>query len=466
MTMKDMIARLKAINADQTRIIDEAEAAGRELTADEAKAFDDMDAEAAELEGKIKAAKSAAERRTRIRAVPSDTETGAVVKSLTTPPARTEQATGTAVQVRDPASVQVRDDMDAVTRVGMYIWTAAKQKHMPRHDAFKHLEDAGYAALADEGRAFRERSKALTTLAGGGGDNTIYIPMSTDFIAVLRNMSAFMVGQPVVVPMPLGQLDIPGGLAGSAGTYGAENANIGYTQMTTRKVSMKAKHLRAITAVSNYLIASSPLAIASIAGNDLAVGLAIGMDAAGLRGDGTGDNPSGILTLTNAAHKFNVAAGVSPALAAADLEAKKALGAMRTSNVPLVRLRWTMSGRVFTYLQFVRDGNGNLAYPGLSLPQPTWFGIPVTMSEQVPSNLGAGTNESEIYLTAFGQVLVGETRALQITASDTASYVNAGATHVSAFSLDETVIRGVMSHDFDMRHDKAAAILRAVQWGA
>ncbi len=382
-----------------------------------------------------------------------------------------------------PASVKPGDTWKV--ELGCFAWAAARAKSYPNKTAVQHLEDFGFQQLADKSRAADAAiakeivetlgrgnaivARALTSLSGGGGDNMITTPMSTEFIEFLRAESAFLAGGPTVIDMPLGSLVIPGGNVGASGTYHAENADIGYTQATTRKVSMQAKHIAAITAISNYLIDTSPLAVAQIFGDDLARGIAFGMDSAGLRGDGTGDNPAGVLTLVNAAHKYAVinGTGVAPTLAQIDADAKGMLTKLDQSLIGRRRPQWVMCSRVFRYLQFMRDGNGNLVYPGLSLPRPVWYdNLPVIKSDMVPFTLGAGTNESELYLIDFGHVLMGVTRALRLKASVEASYKNAGGTLVSAFSRDETVVRGMASHDFDMRHDKCTVINQALKWGA
>jgi len=368
-------------------------------------------------------------------------------------------------------SIQVtQPDLTVQERIGVCAWASLKNKKSPAKTALQHLEDAGFTKIADDSRAVAgEQSKAITSLSGGGGDNMIMTPLSNDWIDFLRNSSAFLAGNPVPVDLSYGSLDIPGGNASATGAYGAENTAIGYSQMTTRKVSLSAKHLRGLTAMSNYAISISPLAMASIVGNDLTQSLGLSCDAAGLRGDGTGSNPTGVKSLLNASNVYTATATtVAPTLAQIDVDIKKALTLYRTSNVPRVRPYWIMSNRVFTYLQFMRDTIAGYVFPGLqNAAAPTWYdNIPVLRSEQIPSNLGAGTNESELYLVDFGHVLMGTARALRIEASNEASYINASSTLVSAFALDETVIRGIMSHDFDIRYDKAGVLIDTVKWGA
>jgi len=450
--------RATAAVAKQEAMLEKITAEARGFTPEEHTKFDALEVEATAALNTYNQAKTAASRSDALR-----TDVRRAV-----PPAPVNNAVDL-ITNRDNPHV-TSPDLTGIERIGIVAWAVARSKHYPSTPAIKHLEEAGFQKMADECRAYKDKlikEKTINTITAGTGDNAITTPLSTDFIETLRNESAFLSGGPVPVDLSYGKLDIPGGNVGATGTYGAEGANIGYTEMTTRKVSLAAKHLSAITAVGNYAIEVSPLAIASIVGDDLQLGVVLAMDAAGLRGNGTGDNPAGLLSLTHATHKITAAALTAPTFVQVDTEARRALTLIRATNIPKRRRRWMMSNRVFGYLQFMRDGNGNLVYPGLSATSPTWYdNLPVTVTEQIPSNLGGTTNESEIYLCDFGHVLMGVARALTLKASTEASYRNAGGTLVSAFSLDETVIRATASHDFDMRHDKACVVIQAVRWGA
>jgi HK97 family phage major capsid protein len=93
-----------------------------------------------------------------------------------------------------------------------------------------------------------------------------------------------------------------------------------------------------------------------------------------------------------------------------------------------------------------------------------WKGYPVEVTNNVPINLGSGS-DSEVYLIDFNECVIADSFQLRIDASEAAAY-KVGANLVSAFSQNQTVIRAVAGHDFGMRRVKAAAVLTAVTWGA
>ena len=470
-TIKDLKAKIEAGIARQKAILaalNNAEGVEREMTEAETTEYGNID----------KANESAFGDIERLEKIDRADARLAGIK-VSTPAAPTDDTGNIKAVTGQTVPATVETKLTSAQTVGVAAWAAARNKLYPSKTALEHLEAAGFQKFADASRATKEsmskimladgtQVKTLQTLAGQGGDNAIVTPLSTDFIEFLRNESVFLSAQPMMVDLSFGSLDIPGGNAGATGTYNVEGADLAYVQATTRKVNLVAKHIGAITSISNYLLEVSPLAMAQITGEDLMSGVGLSLDSAGLRGDGTGANPAGVLSLMNAGHKVAATAtSLTPTYAAIDADAKTMLTKLRTSNIKKRRRRWQMCNRVFTYLQFMRDGNGNFVFPGLQLANPVWYdNIPVDVSEQIPSNLGVGTNESEIWLIDYGHVMMGVARALIMKSSTEASYKNGGGTLVSAFARDETVIRAVGSHDFDMRFDKAAVVLQAVKWGA
>lgn len=92
-------------------------------------------------------------------------------------------------------------------------------------------------------------------------------------------------------------------------------------------------------------------------------------------------------------------------------------------------------------------------------------GFPYKSTTQIPINLGAGENESEIYLADFADVLIGEVPGIEVGASSEAAYHD-GANLVAAFSLDQTVVKVVMQNDLAVRHAESVAVLTGVTWAA
>jgi HK97 family phage major capsid protein len=110
------------------------------------------------------------------------------------------------------------------------------------------------------------------------------------------------------------------------------------------------------------------------------------------------------------------------------------------------------------------DGNGNLVFQE-QLEQGTLNGWPVGVTTHVPTNLGGGGNESELYLVDFADLVVAESEQLMIDVSSEATYVEGGVTK-SAFQKNQTLIRAMLAHDFGIRHDASVAVKTGVTYGA
>ncbi|MDX1812649.1 MAG: phage major capsid protein, partial [Gammaproteobacteria bacterium] len=93
----------------------------------------------------------------------------------------------------------------------------------------------------------------------------------------------------------------------------------------------------------------------------------------------------------------------------------------------------------------------------------TLWGFPYGSTTQIPSNLGVGANESEVYLVDMADAVIGEAADIMLDISTEASYVE-NSTVKSAFSKDETVVRAISEHDFGMRHDASVSVITAVKW--
>jgi HK97 family phage major capsid protein len=227
---------------------------------------------------------------------------------------------------------------------------------------------------------------------------------------------------------------------------------------------MSAKLLAGIVPVSNQLLRWNVTGLRGWVERDLSAAMGTTMDSALFRGAGGVDSPLGI---TNIVGVYRVAAtnSTTPTVAQVEADAAKLELRMENANLPPLGIEWRMSPRVFKYLQNMRDGNGNRIYPELSMATPTWRMRTVRVTTQIPSNLGGGTDESELYLIAFGHVMFGDSMAIQLAISDTATVVN-GSQTINAFQDGVTLIKAEAEHDVDIRYLEAVSVLTAVRWGA
>ena len=84
----------------------------------------------------------------------------------------------------------------------------------------------------------------------------------------------------------------------------------------------------------------------------------------------------------------------------------------------------------------------------------------------IPNNLGAGADETEVYFVDADEVILGEVDAIEIELSREAAYKTTGGTVISSFQRDQSLIRAKLLHDLVVRHEEAIAIKTAVTWGS
>lgn len=282
---------------------------------------------------------------------------------------------------------------------------------------------------------------------------------SSDFIDILRPRVVIRALGARSVPMPDGNLTTRKKTAGTTASYVGERVPAPVTAATVGQITMSAKRLTALVPITNQLIRRASMNVQMMIRDDLVEGVSIKEDQQFLRGTGSATAPTGLRNL--------IAVGnVVPANGTVNLvNVTNDLGKLRLkvlqANIPMTQCGYIMSPRTLLYLENLRDGNGNKAFPEVAEGRLGMYPIGVTTS--VPDNLGVGTNESEIYFGDFAQFMIGDTERVAIAASDVAAYDD-GGTIRAAFSNDETVVRLIAEHDTQVRYDTAFAVLTAVTW--
>ena len=296
-----------------------------------------------------------------------------------------------------------------------------------------------------------------TNTKGGFLVDTAY---SADFIDILRPRVVIRAMGARTVPMPDGNLTTRKKTAGTSASYIGERLPAPNTAATVDQITMAAKRLTAIVPITNQLIRRASMNVQMMIRDDLVEAVSIKEDQQFLRGTGSATAPAGLRSLTNALNIFAANATVNLVNITNDL--MKLRLRVINANVPMTEAGYIMSPRVALFLEALRDGNGNKAFPEMAEGR---LGIyPFMTTTSVPDNLGAGT-ESEVYFGDFAQFMIGDTEQIMLAASDVAAYDDAGTIR-AAFSNDETVVRVIAEHDTQVRYDLAFAVLTTVTWGA
>lgn len=304
-------------------------------------------------------------------------------------------------------------------------------------------------------------AKALSesTLAEGGAlVPTQYV---TEIIELLRGQAVVRSSGATILPMNSGSASIPKLTGGATANYVGESQNITKSQQSTGQLLLSAKKLAALVPVSNDLLRDASPNSDTIVRDDLVSAMGLREDLGFIRDDGTEYKPKGMRYWAAAA---NVFASTGTTLAQVTADVAKMVNKLESADVRFIRPGWIMTPRSKWFLWQLLDANGNPVFRA-EIAQGKFMTFPLKVTTQIPNNLGAGSNESEVYLADFVDMVIGENTQLIIDVSTEAAYHD-GTNVVAAFSRDETVVRAIARHDFGSRHDESIAVLTGVTWGA
>lgn len=305
---------------------------------------------------------------------------------------------------------------------------------------------------------------ALNTLTPGAGGVLVPSNMSSEVIELWRPKSVVRRMGTRSLPLPNGSMTLPRLKGGAVVGYTGSDSDIGVTGQTFDNLKLSAKKLTGLVPISNDLLAYSGVSpnVDRLVVDDLTGAMAAREDKAFIRDDGTLETPKGLLAWALAG--FKIAASDGGTLQKIEDDLNKLILCLEGVNANMGAPGWIMSPRVFRFLEGRRDGNGNKAYP--EMKDGNLKGYPIGKTTQVPNNLGAGSNASEIYFVDFNDCFIGENEDLMIDYSKEATYKDDQGNVVSAFQRDQTLVRVIAKHDFGPRHVESIAVLTGVTWGA
>ena len=301
---------------------------------------------------------------------------------------------------------------------------------------------------------------AISTAAGSGG---ALVPESfhSEVIELLRPRTVIRRLGARSVPLPNGNLTMPRMAGGATASYVGEGADPKATGANFDDVKLSAKTMITIVPMSNQLIGNAGYNVEQLVLGDMLSAMAVREDKAFLRDDGTDNTPTGFKAIATAASRTKPWSGTATLEAIDDFLDGLILMLMASDSL-MINPGWALSPRSYMKLFGLRDGNGNKVYPELA--QGLLKGYPIAHTNTIPVNLGAGTNESEIYFADFNDVVIGEQDNMTIDFSREATYVDSTGTLVTAFSRNQSVLRLVANHDIGFRHPEGTAQGTSVTW--
>jgi HK97 family phage major capsid protein len=281
-----------------------------------------------------------------------------------------------------------------------------------------------------EGKALTAEGKAMTegTAAQGG---YLVQPQLERQLVLAREKDNVLRGLCSVLNINTNAIQLDQlGLSTTAGWVAELATKPEGTSMSLATITASVFTAAGLATIANQLLSDSNPAVDALVTSDLTKRLVALEEDAFLSGSGTGQ-PLGLLN-TPGLHTTVAATGGDPAVAGGLLD--NVLDAIAD-----VQTNWgqptaiVMHPRTWTRILKSRDANGhytidpNPNFGGgydaqtprtfVSIPSATLFGVRVVLSNRVPTNLGAGTNESRVIVGDFREALILDRQGITVDES-------------------------------------------------
>ena len=350
-----------------------------------------------------------------------------------------------------------------------------RQQEMP--EAARVFARLGLCALTGGGDQTRELEMARTLdieshykaaqSAGSaeGGGLLILDEMAADVIELLSPFSVVRQIGPRLVPIPRGTLRTPKITSGVSSAYVGEGKSIPSSQMKVGAISLVAHKLATLVVLTSEL-GKFAVDVDAILLDDMLASIGTAEDKAFLFGSGTESEPRGITDWAIDANVFNATqAGGSATLTEVQADLRKAEELLLSADVPMRSPVWIMSPRSRLFLRDLRDTEDRGVFGTEMRQSGTINGRRFFETNNIPNNLGGGSNESKVILVDATEVVIGDVPQVSVDRTSSAT-VKIDGVDTNLFERDMSAIRLRLWNDLILRHDVSAAIIEAIRWGA
>lgn len=340
---------------------------------------------------------------------------------------------------------QFRTEMKSLVMAGQESADFDEMQHIRR----KMLMNKGYD------------SKALSWFSELLGGPLVAPPEQGELIQLLRNKEALVNAGARVVPLPpQGRLQYPRQTSASQTYWVGENKPITDSDIGTGAVTLQAKKLAVLIKAPNELIRFASPAAEALMRDDMTKSLALGLDLAGLEGLGGDVRPRGVIRMQNINNVTSSSQG-SDGDQIVGQDIYRMIAAIEESNAEFEG--WIMRPKtLYKYYQLRADAvaQGDKAGPflfnlireaGAGTPA-TLAGYPVTKSTQVSQSQSKGTSSNLTYIVGgmWSDLLIGMFGAIEFATTTQGD---------TAFTNDQTWVRGILSADIAARHEAAFVLM-------
>ncbi|MDO8673659.1 MAG: phage major capsid protein [Dehalococcoidia bacterium] len=303
--------------------------------------------------------------------------------------------------------------------------------------------------------------KDLSWLNEFTGGALVAPPEFGELIELLRNKEALINAGARTVPLPpQGRMKFPRQTAASNTYWVGENQQITQSDIGTGEVTLQAKKLAVLIKAPNELIRFASPAAEALLRDDMTKSLALGLDLAGLEGNGTDTRPRGVINMPLINTIVSSTTGANGDRVVGQ-DVYRMIAAVEESNAEFEGFIMRPK-TLYKYYQLrasaVAQGDSegpflyNLIREAGEGVQATLGGHPVTKSTQISQvrAKGSATNLSYIVGGMWSDLLIGMFGAIEFAATTLGD---------TAFQNDQTWVRGILSADIAARHEAAFVLL-------
>lgn len=309
--------------------------------------------------------------------------------------------------------------------------------------------------------ALPKEERVMSIGVDSAGGFLVPVEQMSELIEFLYAQSVVMrAGATVLEGLRGDPVQIPKHTGSSSPSEVAENAAIGYDDLSVGQISLSPKKLGRGVKMSRETAQLAIPSVEALARMDLMRKHALVEDIRALRGSGASGQPLGVANVSGIG---SVALGTNGGPISydifPDLEYELAVDDALLEGG---RYAWIMHPRSKRNARKLKDGFGRPLFDfeanGQNRAQSA-IGYPCLDSTQLPINLtkGSGTDLSEIYFGNWSELLIGHWGELRIEAS-----IEAGDANGSAFTNDQLWIKAVRLYDLAVRHAESFALINDV----
>jgi HK97 family phage major capsid protein len=279
------------------------------------------------------------------------------------------------------------------------------------------------AVVADD----KVTAKALSEGTSADGGYLVPTEFRNTIIEKLKKASVIR-QRATVIPMRRDKMDVPSEGNDVSVYWTAENAALTESNPTFGTLQLNTNKLTGLSKMSRELFEDSSVNLVDYIAGIFANKFAREEDTVFMAGDGTG-KPKGIRTYT-----ITSVAQAGASLVGDDVvKLFYALPSQYRDGAT-----WMIHNSIQQAIRLLKDSNGRYIWTdGFADAAPTLLGRPVVEQNDIPTNLGAGTNESEIFFGDLSYYLIGDREEIGVETTTTGA--GAFENHQVAFKTWERI---------------------------